>query len=49
MWECDYPHGDTSWPHSRKRVEEMLADVAADEAAAIVEGNARRLFRLSPA
>lgn len=49
MWECDYPHGDTSWPQSRKRVEEMLADVPADEAAAIVEGNARQLFRLSSA
>jgi predicted TIM-barrel fold metal-dependent hydrolase len=46
LWEADYPHADSSWPHSRKIVEEMMLDAPEDEAALIVEGNARRLFRL---
>jgi predicted TIM-barrel fold metal-dependent hydrolase len=46
MWECDYPHADTMWPHARKRLAEVLADVPDDEVAKIVEGNARKLFRV---
>jgi predicted TIM-barrel fold metal-dependent hydrolase len=44
MWESDYPHADTNWPHSRKVAAEQLRDVPDPEAAAIVELNARRLF-----
>jgi predicted TIM-barrel fold metal-dependent hydrolase len=47
MWESDYPHGDTSWPNSRKRLTELMTDVPDDEVAAIVEGNARRVFNLT--
>ncbi len=45
MWECDYPHSDSNWPHARKRLAEMLADVPDDEAHRISELNARELFR----
>jgi predicted TIM-barrel fold metal-dependent hydrolase len=44
MWESDYPHADTHWPHSRKRAAEVLADVSDHEAHRIVELNARELF-----
>lgn len=44
MWEGDYPHSDSNWPNSRKRVADMLADVPDDEAWAITEQNARRVF-----
>ncbi len=44
MWEGDYPHSDSNWPHSRKRVAEMLADVPDNEAHLITELNARRVF-----
>jgi predicted TIM-barrel fold metal-dependent hydrolase len=44
MWESDYPHSDTTWPHSRKVATEQLQDVPDDEVRAIVELNARRLF-----
>jgi predicted TIM-barrel fold metal-dependent hydrolase len=47
MWECDYPHPDTSWPSSRTRLEAMLADVPPQESAAIVAGNAQHVFGLS--
>jgi predicted TIM-barrel fold metal-dependent hydrolase len=44
-WECDYPHSDSYWPHSRKIVSEMLADVPDDDVRRIVEQNARTLYR----
>jgi predicted TIM-barrel fold metal-dependent hydrolase len=46
MLESDYPHGDSSWPETRKRASEMLANVPDHEARMIAELNARSLFRL---
>jgi Amidohydrolase len=43
-WECDYPHSDSYWPHSRRYAEKMFADVPDDEVRQMVELNARRLF-----
>jgi hypothetical protein len=43
-WECDYPHSDSNWPNSRKRIAEQLVDVADDDARRIVELNARELL-----
>jgi predicted TIM-barrel fold metal-dependent hydrolase len=48
MWECDYPHSDTSYPNSQERVTKMLAGVPADEAALVTHGNAEHLFGLAP-
>lgn len=42
--EVDYPHSDSNWPNSRKRIAENLADVPDDEARLIVETNARNLM-----
>lgn len=44
-WECDYPHSDSFWPHSRERLTEALQDLPDDDAHKIAELNARRLFR----
>jgi predicted TIM-barrel fold metal-dependent hydrolase len=44
LWECDYPHSDSFWPHARERLTEQLAEVPDNEVHAIVENNARRLF-----
>ncbi|WP_029114877.1 amidohydrolase family protein [Mycobacterium sp. URHB0044] len=44
-WECDYPHSDSFWPNSRKVVAEMFHEVPDHEVRAIVEDNARRLYR----
>jgi predicted TIM-barrel fold metal-dependent hydrolase len=44
-WECDYPHSDSFWPHSRKIVADLMKDVPDDEVRKIVEENARRLYR----
>ena len=45
MWECDYPHADTPWPHSQKEVADSLQGVPDDEVAMMTHGNAERLFR----
>jgi len=44
MWECDYPHSDSDWPHARKVAAESLAEIPDDEVHKIVELNARRVF-----
>ncbi|HVW42020.1 MAG TPA: amidohydrolase family protein [Amycolatopsis sp.] len=43
-WECDYPHSDSHWPHSRKHAAETFADVPDEDVHKIVELNARRLY-----
>jgi predicted TIM-barrel fold metal-dependent hydrolase len=44
MFEGDYPHSDSNFPASRKKLEGVLADVPDDEARKIAELNARRVF-----
>ncbi|OHV44535.1 amidohydrolase family protein [Pseudofrankia sp. BMG5.36] len=44
LFESDYPHADTPWPHTQKACAELFADVPADEVAAITHGNAEALF-----
>jgi predicted TIM-barrel fold metal-dependent hydrolase len=44
MYETDYPHNDSNWPHGRKVLEEHLADVPAEEALMIAGLNARALY-----
>ncbi len=44
MFEGDYPHSDSNFPHSRKHLAEVLHDVPDDDARKIAEDNARRVF-----
>jgi predicted TIM-barrel fold metal-dependent hydrolase len=44
LWESDYPHSETPWPHSQEHVREMFKGVPDDEREAILHGNAERLF-----
>jgi predicted TIM-barrel fold metal-dependent hydrolase len=46
MWECDYPHTDTTWPDSQSVTQHVLksAGVSDEEAALITHGNAERVF-----
>lgn len=46
LWSSDYPHPDTTWPHSREVIERQFAGVPADERELILSGNARRLYGL---
>ncbi len=46
MWSTDFPHPVTSWPNSRKIIDEQLAGVPADERELILSGNAVRVWNL---
>lgn len=47
MWASDYPHTDSTWPYSRKVVDELFADVPEDERKMITSQNAARLYRIA--
>jgi predicted TIM-barrel fold metal-dependent hydrolase len=42
--ESDYPHCDSTWPHTQHVLRKQLAEIPADEVAKITWGNASRLF-----
>jgi predicted TIM-barrel fold metal-dependent hydrolase len=50
MIECDYPHSDTTWPHSIKLAKERLdaAGLSAEVQYKILRGNAERLYQFTP-
>ncbi|MGH9032331.1 MAG: amidohydrolase family protein [Acidimicrobiia bacterium] len=47
-FETDYPHTDTTWPHSKEYVEKMVADAGLDDEVAykVLRGNAIRMLEL---
>jgi predicted TIM-barrel fold metal-dependent hydrolase len=44
MWSSDYPHGNSTWPESRRVVQERLGALPEDTVHQLVWGNACRLF-----
>jgi uncharacterized protein len=44
MWASDYPHSDSTWPHSRKVIERDFEGVPEPELDAIVHGNVAALY-----
>jgi predicted TIM-barrel fold metal-dependent hydrolase len=46
MWSSDYPHTQSTWPHSQEIVARDFADVADDEKRKIVRENAITLYDL---
>jgi predicted TIM-barrel fold metal-dependent hydrolase len=46
MFECDYPHQDSTWPHTRKLAEEMTRDLDPSIVRKIMRGNAIELYGL---
>ena len=45
MWGSDYPHSESTFPESRRILEEILAGVPADEQDKIAAGNTARVYR----
>ena len=45
-FETDYPHTDSTWPHSRKILEEQVGDLDDETVWKIARGNAIRMLRL---
>jgi predicted TIM-barrel fold metal-dependent hydrolase len=48
MIETDYPHSDTTWPHSIKLAHERLDGLPEDVQYKILRGNAERLYGFTP-
>ena len=48
LWGSDFPHAEGTFPHSRRTVQRLFAEVAPDDAAEIVAGTAVRLFGFDP-
>ena len=49
MIETDYPHSDTTWPHSIKLAHERLSGLTEAVQYKILRGNAERLYQFTPA
>jgi hypothetical protein len=47
VFEVDYPHQDTTWPHTTKVVEHMAEQVTRDELEMIVRTNALDMLGIS--
>ena len=44
MWSSDYPHGNSTWPHSREVVARDVGHLPADVRAKLVRENVARLY-----
>jgi predicted TIM-barrel fold metal-dependent hydrolase len=49
MWGSDYPHSESTFPQSRKILEDILAGVPDDEIAKIAGANTARVYRFDVA
>ena len=49
MAEADYPHTDSSWPHTLETMHKRLAGRSDADMWKVLQGNARRVFDFEPA
>jgi predicted TIM-barrel fold metal-dependent hydrolase len=49
MWASDYPHFDSTWPHSPDFIKKNFDDVPEDETEKMLRGNMERVYNLSVA
>jgi len=49
MWGSDYPHPEGTWPETRKQMQEAFQGVPEAELAAMLGGNAARVYGFDPA
>ena len=45
-YESDYPHSDSTWPHTKEIAERQMAHLDDETRRKIVRGNAIKLFHL---
>jgi predicted TIM-barrel fold metal-dependent hydrolase len=48
MWECDYPHSDSTWPFSPEQLATNVVGVSDDDLDKITHLNAMRHFQYDP-
>jgi uncharacterized protein len=44
MWSTDYPHGNSTWPHSRETMERNLSRLSPEQRYKLVCGNVTQLY-----
>ena len=44
VWGSDFPHTESTWPHSREMLAKLLDGVDQEEADKLAFGNAARIF-----
>jgi len=47
-WECDYPHSDSTWPHSPEILHKALEGIPDEDVDKMTHLNAMRHFRYDP-
>ncbi len=45
-FETDYPHSDSTWPHTKKIAEEIMSGLTQEQVNKIVRGNAIKMLQL---
>jgi hypothetical protein len=46
MWATDYPHPDSTWPHSQQVLREHFEGLDRDKVEMIASGNVTRIYKL---
>ena len=46
MWSSDYPHSDSTWPHSKEVIERLFKGVSEEDTRKIVHDNAAKVYNL---
>lgn len=47
MWSSDYPHTDSTWPHSREFIDEAFKDMPEEDIRRVVGGNVARIYSVN--
>ncbi|MEE2664015.1 MAG: amidohydrolase family protein, partial [Myxococcota bacterium] len=47
MWACDYPHPDSTWPESRKAIDEALGSLGEEVIRKVTGENCKQLYKLA--
>ena len=47
LWSSDYPHSDTTWPHSRENIDKHFKEAPDEDKRKIVFDNAARVYGIS--
>ena len=47
MWASDYPHTDSTFPESRRVIDETLADLSVEDRRKVTATNCARLYRFA--
>lgn len=46
MWACDFPHPDSTWPHSRESIDEALGKLGDEAVRKVTAETCQRLYKL---